>query len=150
VGWEPCLVDEQPGEGRLTGSLRGRGSFEERVQRRKRRSLHPWELTWRSSTARGRRVESDSDIWEERPDFELILDCFQQGLTEVANAEHVERTTVGGGKYMEQGLLKRPHRRPSVPAIKIASAYERVLRSLERDGIFVKLSKIPGGGVGPS
>jgi len=35
-------------------------------------------------------------------DPELVLDCFQQGLTEVANAEHVERTTIGGGQQRER------------------------------------------------
>lgn len=34
--------------------------------------------------------------------------------------------------------------------LKTKSRYERVFRSLERDGMFVKLSKVPGGGVGPS
>ena len=33
---------------------------------------------------------------------------------------------------------------------KIMSRYERVSKSLSRAGMLVKLSKIPGGGVGPS
>jgi len=79
------------------GSLRGRGRSEGRVQRHRRQSLRPWELTWRSSTTRGRRIESDSEIAEERTDRELILDCFQQGPTEVANAKHVDGTTTEEG-----------------------------------------------------
>lgn len=34
--------------------------------------------------------------------------------------------------------------------LKNISRYERVFRSLARVGMFVKLSKVPGGGVGPS
>jgi len=59
------------------GSLRGRGSLEGRVQGSNRRQLHPWELTWRSSTTRGRMIESGSEIGEERPDRELIFDSLQ-------------------------------------------------------------------------
>ena len=50
-------------------------------------------------------------------------------------------------------MLKQFHRNPAVPlegALKIMSTYERVFRSLDTDGMFVNLSKMPGGGVGES
>jgi len=39
---------------------------------------------------------------EERTDRKFILDCFQQGLTEVANAKHVEGTTIEEGQQGDQ------------------------------------------------
>jgi len=45
---------------------------------------------------RGRRIESDSEVGEGRTDRELMFDCFQQGLSEVANTEHLERSTIEG------------------------------------------------------
>jgi len=93
VGWEPCLVGEQPGAGRLMGSLRGRGGLEGRVQRCTRRRSHSSELTWRTSTTKRRRIKSGSEIGEGRPDRKFIFDCFQESLAEAANTEHVEGTT---------------------------------------------------------
>jgi len=86
------------------GSLRARGNFEGRVQRRKKRRFRPWGLVWRSSTTRERRIESGSEIGKVHPDRELILDCFQQGLAEVANTEHVEGTTREGGQQSNQAI----------------------------------------------
>ena len=41
-----------------------------------------------------REFEFDSETGEGCADRELALDCFQEGLTEVANAKHLESTTI--------------------------------------------------------
>ena len=72
----------------------------------------------------------------------------------MANAQHLVGATIE--EYQKRSQVTDPevtHRKPAVElvsALKIISTYERVFRSLELDGIFVKLSKVPGGGVGPS
>ena len=43
-----------------------------------------------------------SEVGEERPDRHLILDCFQEGLTEVANAERVERAAIDKCQQRDQ------------------------------------------------
>ena len=40
------------------------------------------------------RVESGSEMRDRRPHLQFILDRFQEGLTEVANTERVEGTTI--------------------------------------------------------
>ena len=53
----------------------------------------------------------------------------------------------------KRGILKLSHRRPAVELVgtlKTISRYGRVFRSLEMDGMLVKFSRVPGGGVGPS
>jgi hypothetical protein len=44
------------------------------------------------------RVEPGSGIGEYPPDLQLILDCFQEGLTEVGNTEHLEGSTIEEGQ----------------------------------------------------
>jgi hypothetical protein len=88
------------------------------------------------------------------PDLQLILDCFQEGLTEVGNAKHLEGTAIEEDQQGDQATnSEMNHRKPAVPLeveLKIMSTYDRVFRSLEMDGIFMKLSKIPDGAVGLS
>jgi hypothetical protein len=103
---------------------------------------------------RQRRGESGSEIGECPPDLQLILNRFQEGLTEVGNGKHLPGTTIEEDQQRGQVTSSETnHRKPALELmskIKNMSRYERVFRSLETDGIFVKLSKTPGGAVGPS
>jgi len=76
------------------GSLCGRGSFEGRVQRCKKRKFHPWGLAWRSSTMRGGGLSLVQRWGKNSTDRKFILGCFKYSLTEVANAEHVEGPSI--------------------------------------------------------
>jgi hypothetical protein len=100
------------------------------------------------------RVESWSRRGECSPDLYLILHCFQEGLTEVGNAEHLVGAAIEEDQQRPSNKFrKKNHRKPALElrlATKNMSRYERVFRSLETDGIFVKLSKMPGGAVGAS
>jgi hypothetical protein len=88
------------------------------------------------------------------PDLHFILNCSQEGLTEVGNGKHLGGTTIEEDQLSDQSTGSKVNHRKAVggPVLetKIMSRYERVFRSLETDGIFVKLSKIPGGAVGRS
>jgi hypothetical protein len=92
VGLEPCLVGEQMEVGRPRGSLRGRDNFGARVPQNTR-ALRSWELTLRSNTMGQGRVEFGSETGERSPDLQLILDCFQEGLSEVGNGKHLKGST---------------------------------------------------------
>jgi hypothetical protein len=101
------------------------------------------------------RVESGSGIGECSSDLYLILHCFQEGLTEVGNTEHPVGTAVEEDQQRGQvtSSEKKNHRKSALElrlTVKNRSRYERVFRSLETDGISVKLSKVPGGAVGAS
>ena len=103
---------------------------------------------------RQRRVEFGSDIGERLPDLQLILNCFQEGLTEVGNWKHLPGTTIEEDQQRDRVTgSETNHRKPAlelVVATENMSRYERVFRSLETDGISVKLSKMPGGAAGLS
>lgn len=79
-------------------SLRGRDDLVGKVQRCTRISHHPWKQTWRPSAMKWRRVESNSETGEGHPDRELAFDCFQEPLTEVANADHLPGATTSGSQ----------------------------------------------------
>jgi hypothetical protein len=85
VDLEPCLVGEWMGVGRPRGSSHERDNFGARVLYYTQR-FHSWELTWWSNTMGKRRVEFGSGIGEHSPDLQFILDCFQEGLSEVGDA----------------------------------------------------------------
>ena len=91
---------------------------------------------------------------EGSPDLHLIFDCPQEGLTEVGDGKHLGSTTIEEDQQSDQSIGSEADYRKVVggPVLetKIISRYERVFRLLETDGIFVKLSKIPGGAVGES
>jgi len=74
------------------GSSHERGSLGGRVQRCNRRKLRSWELIRRSGSVR--RVKFGSELGEGCPDRKLLLDFFQEGLAEVANAEHLGSGTI--------------------------------------------------------
>jgi hypothetical protein len=142
------------GVGRPRGSSSGRDNFGGRVRQGTRRGHHSWELTWRSNTKGKKRVESESGIGECPPDLQLILDRFQEGLAEVGNGKHLGGTTTEGDQQSGQSTVSEANHRKLaeglVSATKIMSRYERVFRLFKTDGIFVKLSKVPGGAVGAS
>ena len=88
------------------------------------------------------------------PHLQLILDCFQESLTEVGDGKHLPGTTIEEDQRRDHiASSEMNHRKSAVAFVletKNMSRYERVFRSLEADGIFVRLSKIPGGAVGLS
>ena len=92
--------------------------------------------------------------WSAFPDLQLILDCFQEGLVKVCNAKRLGGTAVEEDQQGDQATSSEMnHRKPAVLLaleLEIISTYERVFRSFETDGIFTKLSKMPGGVVGLS
>ena len=100
------------------------------------------------------RVESGSGMGERSPDLQLILDCFQESLTEVGDGKHLPGTTIEEDQRRDQVTSSEMNHRKSPLALVLAtkniSRYDRVFRSLAADGIFMKLSKIPGGAVGLS
>jgi hypothetical protein len=102
-----------------------------------------------------RRVESGSRVGGGFSDLQFILNRSQEGLTEVGNGKHLGGTTVEEDQQSDQSSTGSEANYRKVvggPVLetKIMSRYERIFRSLETDGIFVKLSKIPGGAVGES
>jgi hypothetical protein len=92
--------------------------------------------------------------WSAFPYLQLILDCFQEGLAEVGNAKRLGGTATEEDQQGDQTTdSEMNHRKLAVLLaleLKIMSTYERVFRSLETDGIFTKLSKIPRGVIGLS
>ena len=135
------------------GSWRGKGSFGGGVRDCMRKMSHPWGSTLQTNTIMQRGVESDSKIGEGHADLQFVLDRFQESLTKATDTEHVEGATIKYRQRDRVATLKQTHRRPAVElelALKIMSGYDRVFRSFEIDGIFVKLWKMSGGGVGLS
>ena len=102
-----------------------------------------------------RRVESGVEIEECSPDLQFVLHCSQEGLSEVGNWKHLEGTAIEEDQQTDDQATcsEMNHRKPPpelASKVMIMSRYERVFTSLDTDGILVKLSKIPGGTVGPS
>ena len=100
-----------------------------------------------------RRVKSGPEIGKCPSDLQLIVNCFQEGFTEAGNAKHLPGSTMDVDQQDQVTSSETNHRKLAVELtskLKTMSRYERVFRSLETDGIFVKLSKIPGGAVGLS
>ena len=114
---------------------------------------HSWKVAWCPSTTK-RRNQFGFDTNEGDSDRELVLNCFQEGVSEVGHADHLPRAAAGGCQQRwQERTQKRLHRKPakgSELATMNMSKYERVFMSLKVAGMFVKLSKIPGGGVGAS
>ena len=89
-------------------------------------------------------IEPGSQIEEYYPSLHLVLDCFQEGLSEVAYVKNMEcnrhrRESTKGPEITSPETLEL--------ALEIMSTYERVFRSLEWREY---LSKVPSSGVGPS
>jgi len=88
---------------RLMANLRGRGSFAGRVQRCTQRRVHPLGSSRPSNTVRWREFERRSKTRERSADRHLVLNCFQEGLTEVTNAHHLEGTTIEEDQKRSRG-----------------------------------------------
>ena len=84
------------------GSSREKGNFEGRARRYIRIGLHSWESTLQSSTVGWGKSESDSRVGDSHSYIQLTLDCFQEGLTNVADTEHVGGNTIGDQQRVQE------------------------------------------------
>jgi hypothetical protein len=99
-------------------------------------------------------VKSDLGTGKCSPHLRLILNCFQEGLTEVGNWKHLPGTTIEEDQQRDRVTSSETNHRKSALELVVTtenmSRYERVFRSLETDGISVKLSNIPSDAAGLS
>lgn len=135
-------------------SLRGRDSLEGRVRQCTRRWFRSLGLTWWSSTTNRREVESNFNAGKGTPTVNSVSTAFKRvSLKWLTPSIFQDPLQVKVNEETKRRVLEWSHRNPAEELdgiLKIMSGYERVFRSLRTDGMFVKLSKTPGGGVGPS